>query len=315
MALVLELVLAVTALLATALAQSTNVTTCEANLGWLDNSLHQTPCLVGAFLLQECATIEVNIPKQLPGTRYPLPGDQGFPPNPCSCSSVGYSIMAACSFCQNQSFPKWTSYRENCTDQQVIFGWREGIPAGTAIPAWAYDDPRIVDGWDAVVANQKALSGTPDVTAGSSSSSSSTASTASQPILTSPAPSTSTVPTGEDDDESGSSSRSPVGAIVGGVVGGLAALGLGAIGVALVLRCTRRKDGPQAVRPAHGRWPSSNSMISRWVKSGGQHAYSPGVQPFDQSHTTTYVAPQPSSGMNTISSSRILGYNQHAAEV
>ncbi|EJD41781.1 hypothetical protein AURDEDRAFT_115357 [Auricularia subglabra TFB-10046 SS5] len=309
----MELVLTVTALLVTAFAQSSNVTSCAADRGWLENSLDQTPCLVGAFLLQECATIEVNIPQQLPKTRYPSPGDNGFPPNPCS--SVGYSIMAACSFCQSQTLPNWTFYRTNCTDQQVIFGWTEGIPARTAIPAWAYDDPRPLNGWDAVVANQKALSGTPDITANSSPSSSPGASTASQPITATPAPSTSTVPVGDGDEDSGGSSHSPVGAIVGGVVGGLAALGLGAIGVALVLRCTRRKDGPQPVRPAHGRWPSSNSMISRWVKSGGQHAYSPGVQPFDQSQTTTYVAPQPSSGMNTITSSRILGYNQHAAEV
>ncbi|THG92818.1 hypothetical protein EW145_g8576 [Phellinidium pouzarii] len=59
--------------------------------------------------------------------------------NPCLCSTVMYSVMGACSTCQNATLVPWTSWATSCSSVFVDL-FPEDIPADTAVPGWAYEN-------------------------------------------------------------------------------------------------------------------------------------------------------------------------------
>ena len=80
----------------------------------MDNSLQQSPCLIAAYLQGQCDNggephrfmlvtlsnglnvVDFHLTGLGPGYVY-LPGDGN---NPCTCSTVTYSVVAACALCQ-----------------------------------------------------------------------------------------------------------------------------------------------------------------------------------------------------------------------
>ncbi|KZV96793.1 hypothetical protein EXIGLDRAFT_732361 [Exidia glandulosa HHB12029] len=242
------LVLAVLVLAAGALSQKTNVT-CNSDTSILNNHLGQNPCLVTAYLLTPCATPIIVGPPQT-GV-YGIPGT-GLPSNQSTCSSVTYMMLSACSACQGitanppAGFGTWIALGPLTYINP--FSLSIPIPDGTAIPAWAFDD-LVNNGFDLGLVEVQASAN-------------------------------STSPAGPTSQQSGGGGKStPVGAvpdlpiakIVGGVIGGLAALVLGALAVWFILRRTRTRPVHETVESSfvggHKTGPSQGSVTSWWPPS------------------------------------------------
>ncbi|KAG1803753.1 uncharacterized protein HD556DRAFT_1303775 [Suillus plorans] len=96
----------------------TSTVTCLPSFGWMNNTLGQDPCVVTSYLESVCGAFTVGpLP---PNTYYGPPSAAGA--DSCTCNTVTYSMMAACSDCQNATY---VSYPMD-------------IPTGTKVPNWAY---------------------------------------------------------------------------------------------------------------------------------------------------------------------------------
>jgi len=99
------------------------------------NSLNQSPCQIAVALGGACDNGLYFL--------YPLPPDISyggpslFEDNTCICSTVFYSLLSACAYCQGHSYLDWSTYHSNCsfTYDQVF---SEPIPSSTRIPHYAY---------------------------------------------------------------------------------------------------------------------------------------------------------------------------------
>ncbi|KAG2369804.1 hypothetical protein BDR07DRAFT_1468401 [Suillus spraguei] len=116
-----------------AFAQSSNVI-CLSSFGWMNNTLRQNPCLVTVYLQSACGTVMSIDPLPL-GDVYEGPSAAGA--NSCECNTVTYSMISACSVCQNGSYLSWSSWSASCS-QMSIREYPMPIPAGTRVPNWAY---------------------------------------------------------------------------------------------------------------------------------------------------------------------------------
>ncbi|KAJ6597078.1 hypothetical protein DFH09DRAFT_110975 [Mycena vulgaris] len=120
------------------MGQPTTNATCDPTFQWSFNSLKQSPCLVAAYLGSVCDQGVFVVPA--------LP-DRGFYQGPtlaqanaCGCSSVFYSLLSACAECQSrQNLLTWSQFKGNCTTVYPQF-FAGTIPAGTAVPHWAYQN-------------------------------------------------------------------------------------------------------------------------------------------------------------------------------
>ncbi|KAJ3527407.1 hypothetical protein NMY22_g9798 [Coprinellus aureogranulatus] len=118
--------------------------TCSAAF-WSYNSLSQSPCVVGTALWAACNPTVNPITALLPDEVYIGPR-KGYD-TPCTCSSVVYSLISACAWCQNRDFISWSDWSANCTE--VFSGvFPEEIPRGVAVPAWAYMDVTVTGFWE-----------------------------------------------------------------------------------------------------------------------------------------------------------------------
>jgi len=101
------------------------------------NSLNQTPCQMAAALGGACDNGEYSVEPLLPGNLYL--GPTRFDGNSCLCSTVFYSLLSACAYCQGHSYYGWSTFDVNCsiTYNQVF---SEPIPSSTRIPHYAYLD-------------------------------------------------------------------------------------------------------------------------------------------------------------------------------
>ncbi|KAI6005615.1 hypothetical protein EDD15DRAFT_653171 [Pisolithus albus] len=168
-----------------ATAQQTNAT-CLPQYNWMDNSQNQNPCVVASYTAGVCS-----------------------------------NGQCACAICQNASSVNWPSWSVNCSTAYV--GYPFGIPNGTAVPQWAYQDSS--DDFNVVVAQEVGDSPESVAPTAPATTSSTTASpTPSPSSFTSSATLPSTQPLTTSSISSASSALSPStqkGAIVGGVVGGV----------------------------------------------------------------------------------------------
>ncbi|KIM86564.1 hypothetical protein PILCRDRAFT_4486 [Piloderma croceum F 1598] len=189
-------------------AQITTNAICQPSYSWMSNSLGQNPCLVTAYVEGVCNNGQWNVPKLPLGEVY-LPPNAAQSTNPCLCSTVSYSLLAACSICQGLDFLRWSYYSSNCTGP-LLGKFVEPIPPQTAVPAWAYlDGMSLCLGPASNAPESTAFVPTSTSSTSSSFSTSTTASTTStSPVSSSSAPS------------SVSKTPSNAGAIAGGVVGG-----------------------------------------------------------------------------------------------
>ncbi|OBZ75505.1 hypothetical protein A0H81_04290 [Grifola frondosa] len=112
---------------------------CEPSFQWMFNSLGQSPCLVAAYVQGACEPNGQWTMSSLPGPTYGYLGPTLFQANPCTCSSVAYSLSSACGDCQGADWPLFSEWTSNCSSADISYSvFPHAIPLGTAIPAWAY---------------------------------------------------------------------------------------------------------------------------------------------------------------------------------
>ncbi|KAF8212033.1 hypothetical protein K438DRAFT_1224147 [Mycena galopus ATCC 62051] len=208
-----------------AVGQPNTNATCTPSYAWASNSLGQTPCLVAAYLGSVCDDGLFLVPALAsPTDTYAAPTTAQV--NQCACSSVFYSLLAACAQCQYSTAPisTWASFDMNCnTVYPQIFV--DNIPSGTAVPAWAYQN--VTNGSFNSTLAQTQLSA-PESTSNS------------QPTSTSLPPGTSS---------SAPHKKSKAGPIAGGVVGGVCALCLVCIAAFWFIRHRHKGVAPSNLVP------------------------------------------------------------------
>ncbi|KAJ7636365.1 hypothetical protein FB45DRAFT_906459 [Roridomyces roridus] len=197
---------------------------CGADFNWMTNSQNLSPCYLSAAVWGSCFTGNWNVPALTSGQQYDNPN--ATTANVCSCSWAAYNLLSACTACQGitGSVQNWAAYMGDCggflTD--AYFPANVTLPSGTAIPYWATINPTLWQDahFNTGQAQGLAQQGKPDVIQGQ------------------------TPPT------AGHKSKTPIGAIVGGVVGGIAVLVLGGILAWWLLRKPSPKSGVQELDPA-----------------------------------------------------------------
>ncbi|KAL1738079.1 hypothetical protein HDZ31DRAFT_70420, partial [Schizophyllum fasciatum] len=118
-------------------AAQTNAQCTNSDYDWAYNSLKQSPCDVLASLGAVCNSGLFSVPSLSNGEQYVGP-DPDYATT-CRCNTVFYSMLAACSACQDASYIAWTLYSANCSSV-AIQEYPDDIPRGTRIPHWAYQD-------------------------------------------------------------------------------------------------------------------------------------------------------------------------------
>ncbi|KIL68697.1 hypothetical protein M378DRAFT_157795 [Amanita muscaria Koide BX008] len=116
----------------------------DSGYNWVYNSLGQSPCFV-AQSLDICGAQDTNIPPLPSGNTYGGPSVNET--DSCRCSSVYYSLLAACSGCQDRNWIRWSTYTQNCS-QVYLAIYPNTIPHSTRVPHWAYLDVSVNDTFD-----------------------------------------------------------------------------------------------------------------------------------------------------------------------
>jgi len=202
--------------------------------------------LIAAYLENSCAPEggNWNVPALGPDQSYVGPYTENA--NYCSCSSVVYSLVSACAACQNDLWIAWSAWKNNCTADITSLGsWPLDIPAGTAVPDWAYQNVSLHDTFNITIphidkAPASTYVGVPTASINPHASAASAASAASTSQGAAPSAIIPPPQVSQSSDNSGGS-KTPVGAIVGGVIGGIAVLFLLGILAFLLLRQKRQK--------------------------------------------------------------------------
>ncbi|KAF8137639.1 hypothetical protein EV363DRAFT_1536905 [Boletus edulis] len=129
-------------------AQSSDAT-CLPPYYWMNNSKAQSPCVIAAYLMTVCAVTPVVV-QQLPPT-YHYAGPYAAGQSTCACSTVTYSAFSACAICQNATEINWSQWSFNCST--VYPGsFPPGIPSGTPLPQWMFQDVTKTDVFNATLA-------------------------------------------------------------------------------------------------------------------------------------------------------------------
>ncbi|KAF8733698.1 hypothetical protein AX14_003625 [Amanita brunnescens Koide BX004] len=198
----------------------------QGQFNWMFNSLNQDPCAVAQYLGGVCINGIYQIPPLATNQVYTGPSLTAA--NECRCNSVFYSLLSACAICQDGQTMLWDEYDRNCSAVSVgVFPAQ--IPAGTAVPHWAYIDVTTLGEFNATLAQQ--LNG-PESTAGP------------QPTAAS-----SLTPSSTHSASSSPHDSTIIGPIIGGVVGGVAFLALLSLAVMLLLRRRRQLGASVKLMP------------------------------------------------------------------
>ncbi|KIM45559.1 hypothetical protein M413DRAFT_442230 [Hebeloma cylindrosporum] len=248
--------------------------TCNPGFDWAFNSLNQSPCDVAAALGGACIAGNFTLSPLTPTQFYAGPPD-GFG-TPCRCSTVYYSALNACAWCQGAGITTWSYYNTNCTRVYTQI-FPSPIPSGISVPHWAYLDVTVANTFDYTLA--QAAGGSDSIAIPQATSTPSTRS-------------------------SSSTSKTNVGAIAGGVVGGVAGLALIAGLVFWLLR--RRKNASSQPTPGiYDPQPLTSAekpvMATTGTGSTGTAFIStPLPKPYDPNDPTTFPAypAQNYAGMN-----------------
>lgn len=190
------------AFLASCFAQTTNAT-CLGTYAWAWSG-GKDPCLIAAYLESQCVP-QTFVPALPQPQTVHYTGPIAILADACKCSTVTYSMISMCGACQGHTWEDWITWSQSCFQVAIAF-FPKPIPDGIVVPSWAFLDvtQQANNTFDPRVAQANA-------TAPSSTSSSAPASQTSSESTTPPAS-----PTSEP------SNKTNVGAIAGGVVGGLA---------------------------------------------------------------------------------------------
>ncbi|KAF8334962.1 uncharacterized protein EI90DRAFT_3153125 [Cantharellus anzutake] len=236
---------------------------CLPEYRWMNNSLGQSPCLMGAYLQARCFAGSFTVPPLKDGYIYVGPKNSSL--STCSCSSVTYSMLAACGICQGQDFQSWYDWAYYCVDEFLVPEgfYPASLDPGTRIPSWAYTKPSDTGGtFDKVRAKQIGdrfeYSETLPVTTTTDSSSTSTlsitnsfpTSSASLPLMT---PSTA------------AKAKDRTGWIVGAIVGSLLSVAalIGGVVIYSAIRAKRRIPPSAAHNALYRSYGNRDAMYAR----------------------------------------------------
>ncbi|KAG2364336.1 hypothetical protein BDR07DRAFT_1401840 [Suillus spraguei] len=214
---------------------------------WTENAKNQTPCEAAQEVAKGCSYTCATI--------YPPTSEQAFIPGglnvtACTCSWASYNLFSACMFCASSSpsLVSWDEWTANCpanlSSTTTYFPSSATLPSNTSIPCYAGYNPRSWPNgtFSAVAASDIAANSHSDLTGTvescASSPSSSSASSPSSSSASSPSSS------------SHQTHKTPVGAIAGGVVGGVLLLLLvcGCILFVAYRRRRRARTSPEIIR-------------------------------------------------------------------
>ncbi|KAF8643898.1 hypothetical protein AX16_008914 [Volvariella volvacea WC 439] len=253
---------------------------CPANnpdAEWTYNSNGQSPCVVAAYLGGACVGGSFTI-RPLTGSQvYAGPSPQDA--NPCRCSTVYYSMISACAYCQNRPAIPWSLYSTNCTSTVYETIFPSPIPQGVAVPHYAYINVTVDDIFNPQEAQASAI-----------------------PSLESSAAPRPTGPSPTDSSGSGSSNAGP---IAGGVVGGVVGLALIAAFVYWLLRRRKQRQNqvpsqPVFKEPAPSGFPSP-PPTSQLTSSSPLYSPTPAAGPkyYDPSDPSTFPTSPATSAVYT----------------
>ncbi|KAG2111661.1 uncharacterized protein F5147DRAFT_686200 [Suillus discolor] len=255
----------------------------------MNNTLGQDPCVVASYLESVCGAFAVGpLP---PNTYYGPPSAAGA--DSCTCNTVTYSMMAACSDCQNATYASWSSWSTNCA-QMSIRQYPMDIPTGTKVPNWAYLN--VTGGFDPIAAQNNG-----DLPESTATNSQSTITVTYSTTFSASLTSSSATFTGLSLTSTSSPTSPNVGAIAGGVIGAI--FGAAIIGLVIWFFVRRRRSSttPSAAFSDTGRDPGHTQSFY----STNANAF-PMAQPrlYDPSDPTTFPGrPHPFAGPVTSSSS------------
>ncbi|KIK46141.1 hypothetical protein CY34DRAFT_800856 [Suillus luteus UH-Slu-Lm8-n1] len=262
---------------------------CIDGYSWMNNGQGDSPCHTVAYVEAACAGNNYDQPALISGNSYSLPNSSNS--NQCYCSWSSYNLMMACTLCQNTSnfvvweWPQWAGGCSNSSWTQEYFPSGLVLAGDASIPYWAITNPTkwTYATFNILEANATYQQNSSNITPSISSSSSS-----------SPSPSSSS---------SSPNSNSPdVGAIVGGTIGGIAALLFLIIVAYLLYRRHVYRKGVHAsvinqqgmafmpLSGTHNRIPSDTSNLAPSM-SGPLGLFGQSVSP-SQQYETAY-SPQP----------------------
>jgi len=222
---------------------------CSLTWEWSFNSLNQNACTVAAYLMSTCNGGSFTINALRPGYSYvgPTVADGT---NLCKCNTVAYSLLSACDACQGAVWTSWSLFSSNCTTTLPPSSFPNPIPSGTRVPQWALIDVTTENNWNAN--KSYAVGDTPERAAGAIlGPSGATVSASGTRISTTPSASSLSGlswSTANPTPTPTPKSNSNIGAIVGGVVGGVAVIALAAIAIVFFLR-RRSSDAPAPAAP------------------------------------------------------------------
>ncbi|KAF8872195.1 hypothetical protein BD779DRAFT_351145 [Infundibulicybe gibba] len=132
----------------------------SSSFQWAFNSLGQSPCMIAGSLAGVCNGGNISIPALEPAEFYPGPSKEDA--TTCQCNSVFYSILSACAACQSGDILSWSTYTTNCTSPSIQT-FPSGIPPGTPVPHYAFQNVMLNDTFDVLTAEGDA--GNPESTA------------------------------------------------------------------------------------------------------------------------------------------------------
>ncbi|KAG6333493.1 hypothetical protein ID866_5596 [Astraeus odoratus] len=270
-------------------AQQSN-TTCLSQYNWMDNSKGQNPCLVAAYVQGVCDGGQFTVDPLDPNTHYVGPyADEA---NDCECNTITYSLISACSICQNRTYIAWSSWSFNCSTVYPSI-YPEDIPSGTAVPNWAYQDVVTSDSFNVTLAQLTGDAPESTATKAPSTATGVTSSTAVSASLTSTSAGALASTTTQ-----ASSSSSNVGPIVGGTVGGVVILAAAAAFVTWLCMRRRRKATPPSAL-----YDGNTPGVTNSMYTATSPFTSPVTQPklYDPSDPSTFPTSPPSPTIHTSS--------------
>ncbi|KAG7086284.1 hypothetical protein E1B28_002248 [Marasmius oreades] len=202
---------------------------CQGGFDWASNKEGSSPCLILAAVSAPCYGSYTTKPL-LPNEHYDDPDQTNRQITACSCSWAAYNLLGACTACQgleSESIHSWPQYSTNCGNYKsdtTFWPSEFQIGANQTIPYYAQNNP---NNWkeqrfDVSEAQALAAQNKPDYTG--------------VPI------------TGPDPPKKGK----PVGAIVGGTVGGV----LLVLFLLLLFYMCRRRRASLGVQEVPARRPS-----------------------------------------------------------
>ncbi|KIM84966.1 hypothetical protein PILCRDRAFT_817802 [Piloderma croceum F 1598] len=256
---VLTLLAINTKLLARVSAQTVSNVTCQPASAWMLNTKNQTPCIVGAYLQAQCMNGSFEV-QSLPNlSSFYVPPGNGS--DACTCSTVTYSLMAACGLCQDAKALNWTVWQANCSSRDIdVGGYPFDIPTETVVPTWAYLNVTVNNTFNSWAAFQEYTNSQSTATLSTTSASSSSS------ITATPSP-TQTLPP----------SPSHFGVIGGSVVGGFVA----AVAILLLIAAYLNRYHRNQRVPS---WESESTGLI--------HGTSKSPQPVGQTNVYSIYSPQ-----------------------